>query len=200
MTMTTAEIVAEAFKAINAIDINEASASPAETAVATNRYTRMVAGWEAQGLNVGTVTKACVVTSGSAEITFQSATPPITTERLAPGLNVSGTGIAALTRILSVDSATKLTLDAAATASGSVTLTFTALPLQEKFEPAIIALLAQRLAVSPEDVPAWVNEEARVGWQALCANFMLVLPATLDTMLTNMTQTNQLSGVVLDNG
>ena len=193
MTMTTAEIVAEAFKAINAIDINEAVASPAETAVATGRYTRMVAGWEAQGLNVGTVAMAATTTNGSAEVTFE------TTEKLAPGLNISGTGIPASTRILSVDSRTKITMTAAATASGTPTLTFTALPFQDKFEPGIVALLAQRLAVAPEDVPPWVNEEARIGWQALCANFMLVLPAQLDNMLTNMTQSNPLSGVILGN-
>lgn len=192
---TAQELVTAAFKAINAIDINEAAPSPAEMTEGINRFNRMIDGWNGQGLNVADVTMTGDLTSGSAEVEVES------TAQLAPGLNVSGTGVPASTRVLTVDSRTRFTMTAEATASGSdVSLTFTAVPFQDKFEFALVALLAQRLAVSPEDVPPWVNEDARMGWQALCANFMLVLPATLDTMLTNMTQTNQLSGVVLDNG
>lgn len=52
----------------------------------------------------------------------------IDTSKLSAGLNVSGTGIPALTTIVSVDSATQITLSAAATVTGSPSLTFTGSP------------------------------------------------------------------------
>jgi hypothetical protein len=58
-------------------------------------------------------------TSGSTIITGISSTTGLTTD-----FAVSGTGIATNSRIASVDSATQVTMDVAATASGTVTLTF----------------------------------------------------------------------------
>lgn len=49
---------------------------------------------------------------------------PIDTSDLEAGIGVSGTGIPGATTVLSIDSATQLTLSANATASGSPTLTF----------------------------------------------------------------------------
>jgi hypothetical protein len=62
---------------------------------------------------------SCTTTNGSAVVTMASTTG------LSAGMPITGTGIPASTTILSVDSATQITLSANATASGTVTLTVT---------------------------------------------------------------------------
>jgi hypothetical protein len=66
-----------------------------------------------------TITKTGTLTSGSASVT---GLPDV--DRLFVGMSVSGAGIPADTRILSIDSATSITLSNSATASGSATLSF----------------------------------------------------------------------------
>lgn len=190
--MSSAEtVVTEAFKAINAIDINETAPSPAEAAAGLARLNRMIDSWQGQGLNTATVAMAADVTLDSPTITVAS------TRRLAPGLNVTGTGVTG--RILSIDSPTQFTLDADATAGGSsVTLTFTALPFQPKFELGVIALLAMRLAVSADDVPPWVAQDAHDGWLALQANFIVVPSASFDLGLTNTSLQSRVSSGAFD--
>lgn len=190
---TTEEIVIAAFRAVNAIDINEATCSPAEMTEGIRRLNAMVGGWGAQGMATVGHSFTGTTTNGSAEITELEST-----SRLAPGLNISGTGIPASTRILSIDSPTQITLDAEATADGSdVTLTVTPIPFEAKFEDAVIALLAMRLAVAPEDIPPWVVEAADMGWKALQANFMHVPTAQLDNGLLHMTGISRANQVLL---
>ncbi|MBX9587907.1 MAG: hypothetical protein K2X43_01290 [Hyphomonadaceae bacterium] len=180
---TTDAIVTAAYKAINAIDIAEASPSPAETTEGIRRLNAMVSSWAGQGLAVIEQTIKATVTSGSPTLADIA-----NTSTLAPGLNVSGTGIPANTRILSVDSATQVTLNQNATASGSaVSLAVTPIPFEAKFEQGVIALLAMRLAMSAEDIPPWVAQDARDGWNALQANFMPVPKATFDPALVYTT-------------
>jgi hypothetical protein len=65
------------------------------------------------------LTKTGTTVSGSAVITAMS-----NTTNLAAAQVVSGTGIAAYSEILTVDSSSQITMDTPATASGTVTLTF----------------------------------------------------------------------------
>jgi hypothetical protein len=70
-----------------------------------------------------TINKTAATTSGSAVLTF---TAPNNTSNLTAGMSVSGTGIPPGTKVVSVDSATQVTLSEEATATGaSVVLVFT---------------------------------------------------------------------------
>jgi hypothetical protein len=84
---TAQDIVTEAFKAINAIDINEASASPAEMSGGLGRLNRLIASWAGQGLAVADQSMTGDLASGGAKVTVAS------TANLAPGLNVSGASL-----------------------------------------------------------------------------------------------------------
>lgn len=67
------------------------------------------------------LTKTGTTANGSAVITGMSNTTSLAAQQV-----VSGTGIGAYSQILTVDSASQITMDTPATASGSVTLTFAA--------------------------------------------------------------------------
>lgn len=67
---------------------------------------------------------AAAAQTGTTANTSATITALTSTTRLYPGMPVSGTGIAANSRILYIASATSVVLDTAATASGTVTLTF----------------------------------------------------------------------------
>lgn len=189
---TTQDIVNASFRIINAIDINEASASPAEVTEGIRRLNAMISSWAGRGLAVTEHTVAGDLVSGEPTVTVED------TSTLAPGLNISGTGIPASTRILSVDSPTQFTMNADATASGTaVAIAVTPIPFEAKHEQGVIALLAQRLAVSAEDVPAWVLEDARNGWGALCAQFMVIPAAQFDEGLIFTTNTSRLGQTII---
>lgn len=66
-----------------------------------------------------TVTESCTLVNGSAVVAAVAAA-----KQLIPGMKVSGTGIPVGATILSVDSATQITLSANATADGASDLTF----------------------------------------------------------------------------
>jgi hypothetical protein len=92
----------------------------------------------------------------------------------------------------------QFTMTANATAGGTgVALAFTPIPFEARHEQGVIALLAQRLAVAPEDVPAWVNQDARDGWMALQAQFIMVPAASFDNGLVTTTQNWRGSQVIL---
>lgn len=63
-------------------------------------------------------TRSCTTTNASAVVTCSNTTD------LSPGIVVSGTGIAANSRIVSIINNTSFTMDIAATASGTNTLSF----------------------------------------------------------------------------
>jgi hypothetical protein len=74
--------------------------------------------------NAITIQQSGVTTSGSAVITGLSDTTNGGNTPMSPGMPVSGTNIPAATVILSVDSATQVTLSANATGSATTTLVF----------------------------------------------------------------------------
>jgi hypothetical protein len=131
-------------------------------------------------------------TSGEAGVTGLKSTLGYlpATKRLAPGMNVTATGISA--RILSIDGEDSFTLDAVATLAGAAaTIAFTMLPFQPRFEEGVIALLALRLAplIGEDNIPAIVLQMARDGWLALQANFAAPRAATFDPGLIWTTNT-----------
>lgn len=74
----------------------------------------------AEGSFSNTLTSTGTLSNGSAVVTGIT-----NTINISPGLAVSGTGIPANTTVLSVDSATQITLSANATATGAQSLTYT---------------------------------------------------------------------------
>lgn len=77
--------------------------------------------WVANFFNSTVNVASCTTTSGSATVTTSASFSGL----VVAGVRVTGTGIAADTRVSAVGSATSLTLSQNATASGTVTLTFT---------------------------------------------------------------------------
>jgi hypothetical protein len=85
----------------------------------------LIAGGTTASIANGFNTTASTTHAGTTANTSAVVTAIATTADLMFGMNVSGTGIPASTYILSVDSASQITLSNAATAAGSPTLTFT---------------------------------------------------------------------------
>jgi hypothetical protein len=178
---TTKQVILDAYRMIHAIDVNDTGVSPGEEAVALRRLNSMIDGWAADGLNVKEQTIAGDLVVATATVKNMASTA-----KLAVGLNVSGTGVADETRILTIDSATQITLDTNATATGTtVDLTFSAIPFEAAFEEGVAALLALRLAtvIGEDDIPAMTVELAKQGWQRLCGRFLVTPTQTFDIAL-----------------
>jgi hypothetical protein len=173
---TDTEIVTAAYRALQAIDINELP-SPNETKIGLDTLPRMIAEWATRNLNVVDQALSGTTTLDSPVVTG------IETEALAKGFNVSGGGIPAATRIASLDHRNRtITLTANATASATVTLTFTLLPLETRYEQGLIAMLAMQLApqLGMDNIPAVVTRNAYWGWKAILGNFFRVPVAKSD--------------------
>lgn len=162
---TAAQIITRAFRAIGAIDINE-QPSPNETAVGLETLNALVDGWSSRNLLLTDVTVEGTTELDSTEVT------DIETATLARGMNVSGTGIAAGTRIESIDDRHRIvTLSAAATASGTVDLSFAVLPFEARHVQGIVALLAMQLPPH-EGIPGMVARNASDGMSAIRGQYM----------------------------
>ncbi len=145
---TTQEIITRALRRIRVVGIN-ATPSASLSAHALTALNAMIAAWVREGLRTEDMVLTGDTTSGSKKVTglADSDNEPYNSNNLFVGMHVSGTGIAASTRILSIESTDEVKLDTNATASGSdVSLTFTAIPLDDSLEQAITALLAVRLS------------------------------------------------------
>jgi hypothetical protein len=167
-TTTARKIITRACRALGATDINE-EPSPNETEEGLDTLNAMFEGWAARNLLVTDQTATGTTSSGSTEVT------DIETAALARGMNVSGTGIAAGTRIESIDDRHgTITLSAAATASGTVSLTFAVLPFQARHEQGLVALLAMHLApqVGIDAIPGMVARNAHNGMSAIHGQYM----------------------------
>ena len=166
--MATAQVIVTfAYRALQAIDINE-QPSPNEMQVSLDTLNTMIAAWAAKNLSVTDQTLDGTTGLDSPDVTS------IETDLLAKGMNVSGSGIPASTRIKAIDHrSSSITLTANATASATVSLFFTVLPFEAKFEQGVIALLALQLApqIGIDNIPAMVGRNADQGWSALKGNF-----------------------------
>ena len=186
------KIVSHAMRQIGALDLAETEPSAIEMENAIAVLNQMVASWEADGLNIKTRTLPASFDNASLILRLED------TSQLAPGLNVSGTGIAS-SRIVSIDSAQRITLDVATTQAGDgVDVTFTALPFEPKFEQGVIALLGLMLAPTCGimQVPPIVEKLAASGWTALSANFMPTPAFSPDPALL-YTSVRRSSGTIL---
>jgi hypothetical protein len=199
---TAQEIVNDAFGLLTAIDINETGPSPTEMTKALRALDQMISDWGGKGLSVVNQTRTCVVDGTTGLLT--GILDPLTglpeTMRLAPGMNVSGTGVTG--RVRSIDDIKhQVQLDTLTTIQGSATaVTFAALPFESRFEQGVGALLALRLAplIGDQNVSAYVQRLAMDGWHALQGNFMRAPPVTFDPMLLQ-TSTRRTS-VIQPNG
>lgn len=177
--MTTAQsIITSAFRALSAIDINE-QPSPNEMQVGLDTLSAMIAAWATKSLTVTDQVMTGTTANGSDEVTDVEDTT-----LLAVGMNVTGSGIPTGARVKSIDDRlSKITLTAAATASGTdVSLTFELLPLETKHEKGVTALLALDLApqVGVDNIPTIVLDNARQGWNGIRAQFFRVPGSTFD--------------------
>jgi len=167
---TAQEIVTSACRALQAIDINE-QPSPNEMQAGIDLLEAMIAEWASHNLNTLDQTLTGITALDSPDVI------EIETEALAKGMNVSGTGIPAATRIKSIDHRRQtITLTANATAGATVSLIFTLLPFEAKFEQGVVALLALQLAphLGIDNIPAMVARNADRGWSAIKGNFFRV--------------------------
>lgn len=191
------DIVTAAMQMLGALDIAESAPSEAEMTVGLKVLTRMIEAWAADNLNVVSRTLTGTISSGVTTITNLTRT-----DQLAPGLNISGTGIASGARISTIDSRTQVTMTAAATASSdSASLTFVAIPFEAKFEQGVIALLAVKLApfIGMQQIPPLVQAEADDGWTNLVANYMTIPDIGYDKDLL-MTSIRRNTDIILGSG
>lgn len=161
------QLVVDSFRLLGAINITEASCSPAEMTLGLRLLSQMVDGWAASGMNVTDLSMTGDFTSGDDEVEVED------TSRLAPGMILTATGVTSR-RILKIDSDTQFTMDGNASANGAaVSIGFALLPLQARFEEPVTALLAKRL--SPRiglPLTAEVLSMANEGEGMIRANFM----------------------------
>jgi hypothetical protein len=169
----SAQIVTRAFRRLQAIDINE-QPSAAEMTHGLAVMTEMINGWQAKGIVTQDFTLVGDVVSGSDIV--RNLTTDAT--KVMVNHNVSGTGIAAGTRVLQVLANRSIQLDTAATAdAGAATLTFSFLTAPAQFEEGLVALLAMRLkgdmGISlPSDIYADLKTDAEDGWNGILAGYL----------------------------
>lgn len=145
---TTQDVITRAYRRLRMIGIAD-DTPPAELskhALAT--LNAMMAAWAGSGMSTDDQVLTGDTALDSKVVTGLNDTDnPVNTNALVVGMSVSGTGIAASTRIQSIDTWDQITLDTAATANGSdVSLTFTIFPLDDSLEAALVAVLAVRLS------------------------------------------------------
>jgi len=175
---TTRDIITRALRRIRVVGITQDV--PAEHAThARDVFCDMIASWE-RGLNTETVSIIGNTSNGSRTVTdLDNTTNLRNAYDLSVDMAVSGTGIATGTRIWSIDNKDEITLDTAATASGTgVTLSFTPIPFDDSLTAALIAVLAYRLAEDyGQQIGPILAEQAKRG-QAEIDGAFLYIPTT----------------------
>lgn len=175
---TTREIVTRALRRIRMVSIVESPPSELMDH-AIDCLNDMITGWE-RGLQTETVTLIGNLSNGSRTVTdLDNATSLYNAREVVAGMNVSGTGIASGTTVFSVDNKDEITLDTAATASGSgVSLSFTPIPFDDSLTEALVSVLAVRLAEDfGQTVGPILARDARRG-QAEIDGAFLYIPTT----------------------
>ncbi len=176
MATTTRDIITRALRRIRVVGITQDV--PAEHAVhSRNVLCEMITSWE-RGLNTAVISLVGNTSNGSRTITdLDNTTNLRNAYDLSVDMAVSGTGIASGTRIWSIDNKDEITLDTAATASGTgVTLSFTPIPFDDSLTAAIVAVLAYRLAEDYGQSIGPVLKEHAVRGQAEIDGAFLYIP------------------------
>lgn len=187
---TAQDIVTRAFRRLQAIDLNE-QPSAAEMTNGLAALSEMVNAWAADGIPTETQALTGTLVDDSPNITDLD-----TTVNLAPGHNISGTGVPSGARIKSILSATSVAMTVDATASGSaVALTFALMPIDDRHQKAVVALLAVYMAGDSgyPDAPPRVVRDAEDGWNAILAHYIQTPTATYDAALVQTSSETVLS-------
>lgn len=176
---TAQEIVTRAYRRLQAIDLNE-QPTAAEMTNGLAALSEMVNSWAADGIKTDSQTLTGNITSGEPYISNLD-----TTANLGPGMNISGTGIAAGARIKSVCSSSKVEMTLDATASGSPSLTFALMPIDDRLQKAVVAMLAVYIAgdLGLPDASPRVVSDAIEGKDALLAYYLQTPKVTHDAAL-----------------
>ena len=176
---TAQDIVTRAFRRLQAIDLNE-QPSAAEMTNGLAALSEMVNGWAADGIPTTTQTLTGTTTDDSDIVTNLD-----TTKNLARGFNISGTGIASGARIEEIPSLTSIRMTEDATASGSVSLTFSITPIDDRHQRAVVAMLAVYMAGDSgyPDAPPRVVRDAEDGWSAILAHYLQTPQTVYDAAL-----------------
>lgn len=194
---TATETVVRALRELRYIDlfVADEDVPSAVTDHGLDVLSRMMATWPAHGLRIldADLVFTGTTVSGSREITdLESEDDLHALSEVHAGMYVSGTGVPGSSKVTKVTSTTALLISAEATASGSVELTFNDLPLDERFEDAVICMLAVRLSSSTGmPVTEEVATRAREGWASLQAFFIQTPEATFDDALVSTQSTRR---------
>lgn len=188
--MATAEqTVLRAYLELGAIDIDTTTATLRSALMShgLDMLSRMINSWVADGVDVNIATAAITCTTAQYS---KILTDMASTTAVAPGMQISGTGIPASTLVESIVTTTSLQMTNEATADGTVSLTFTQIPFDERFEDAVIALLAVRLSPSTRvPVSEALARFADNGWNQIQAAFVRAPVAQFDDALTSLSST-----------
>lgn len=165
---TAQEIVTRAYRRLQAIDVNE-QPTAAEMTNGLAALSELVNAWAADGIKTDSQTLTGTVVSGEPYITDLD-----TTANLGPGMNISGTGIASGARIKSVCGRSKVEMTADATISGTPSLSFALMPIDDRLQRAVVAMLAMYMAgdMGLADASPRVVADAIEGKDALLAYYI----------------------------
>lgn len=147
-------------------------------------FNDMLTAYEADGLTTETVVITGNIANGSRTVAdLDNAGNLSTTDDLVVGMSVSGTGVASAIHKIVNRGEIELTEAATASASG-VTLTFTALPMDDSLTEALVSILAVRLS---EDFGRTVGpvlaRDAKRGQAQIDGQFFKVPKSTFETAL-----------------
>jgi hypothetical protein len=185
---TAQQTVTRAYRDLGALDINS-EPSAAMMTHGLDMLSRMISGWAAHGVDVGA---ADVTVTGDTTLYSNALTEMSSTASLLVGMAISGTGIFADTLIQEIRSdQSVIIMSRPATADGTtISLSFSSVPLLERFEDGVISMLAVRLSPSV-GVPASqeLREQASEGWAALQAAYIQAPQANFDEGLKALSST-----------
>lgn len=183
---TAREIITRSLRRIRVVGITEDPPSEVVTH-ALNAFNDLLSAYEADNMTTETVIITGNVSNGSKKITNLNNTSNLkNTDALVVGMEVSGTGVSA--RIHEILNTAELNLTAAATATGTgVTLTFSALPMDDSLTEALVSVLAVRLAEDfGRSIGPVLARDARRGQAQIDGAFLKVPKQGVDRTLTDM--------------
>lgn len=183
---TAREIITRSLRRLRVVGVMEDP--PAEILThGLNAFNDMLSAYEADNLTTETVIITGNVSNGSKRITNLNSTSNLTdTSDLVVGMEVSGTGVSA--RIHEIINTGEVDMTTAATATGTgVTLTFSALPMDDSLTEALVSVLAVRLAEDfGRSIGPVLARDAKRGQAQIDGAFLKVPRQELDRTLTDM--------------
>lgn len=140
---TVREVITRALRRIRVVGLLESPSSEIEKHT-LSAFNDMLSAYEADGLTTETVILTGNTSVDSRTVTGLNGTL-YSAGNLVVGMEVNGTGVSA--RVHEIKSDNEIVLSDVATATGTaVTLTFSALPMDDSLTQALVAVLAVRMA------------------------------------------------------